>query len=162
MKPIVSICTAWQENVELIDDYEAVARWADEVVVVDNASSHDAALEIRAMVERLGGVYLRNEVSGWFGPAMNHAIRALTGDIVVALNNDVAAASDRKANWVERVREEVRDGSLYGPMVCQRSDCGMCFQYVVSWCCAATHRTWDRLGGFDDAPTRFQCGWTPT
>ena len=148
----VSVCTPWLGHPELIPDYEEAVRNADEVVIVDNGSEPEDSAEIVAMLTRLGYPerhrYLRWRENGWFSGPMNEAIRAATGDVIVALNNDVRNSMPG-ARWIAAARNEVRGKGLYGPSSARKVIDGVTLPYVEGWCVAANRPTWDRLGGFD-------------
>lgn len=166
--PRISVCTAWLDHPELIPDYEEVVKGADEVVIVDNGSDELVSAELVAMLTRLGYPekhrYLRQKENGWFSGPMNEGIAAATGDIILALNNDVRLSADPK--WLNTVRREVQGTpGLFGPAASRRTVPGrvpslhgptnepferpLTLPYVEGWCIAATRETWDRLGGFD-------------
>jgi GT2 family glycosyltransferase len=66
-------------------------------------------------------------------------------DIVVFLNNDVQA----DPAWLDRVREDVQDGAIYGPSIGTQTLNGVPIPYVEGWCVAATRETWEKVGGWD-------------
>jgi GT2 family glycosyltransferase len=72
-------------------------RRADEVIVVDNASSDDSAAVARSHPPRPRVVV--NERNLGFAGGMNVGARMATGDILVLLSPDVTLAPD----WIERV-----------------------------------------------------------
>lgn len=147
----VSVVTPWLDHPELIPDYEETVRSADEVVIVDNGSEPEESAAIVRMLQRLGYPakhrYLHLHENAWFSGPVNRGIGATSGDIVIALNNDVRAPAD----WIEAVRREVAGPGIYGPSASRRSVDGVVIPYVEGWCVAATRETWDRLGGFDAA-----------
>lgn len=150
--PTISVVTPWLDHAELIADYEAAVSLADEVVIMDNGSQEDTAAELVAMLSRMAHGYpdkhryLRWRTNGWFSAPMNEGIRAATGDIIVALNNDIRA----KPGWIAAVRSEVTDDGLYGPSSSRRVIDNVSIPYVEGWCIAAKRETWERLGGFDE------------
>lgn len=142
----ISIITPWLDHPEFIADYESSTRAPDvEVIVVDNASNSDNAKALAEMVGRLGGKYVRNEENRWFAPANNQGLAVSTGEIVVFLNNDISAPPI----WLERVRQEVQAGALYGPECVMIEVEGKTVDYLSGWCVAASRETWEMLGGWD-------------
>lgn len=142
----ISIITPWLDHPEFIADYESSTRAPDvEVIVVDNALNAENAKALADMVGRLGGKYLRNEENRWFAPANNQGLAASTGEIIVFLNNDISAPP----TWLERVRQEVQVGRLYGPECVKLEVEGKTVHYLSGWCVAASRQTWDLLGGWD-------------
>lgn len=142
----ISIVTPWQNHPELIPEYERAVRAADQVVIYDNASELETALQLQDMCERLGGEYVRSETNRMFAPANNEAYGYTTGDIVLFLNNDIRATGD----WLHCVRYEVTDRVLIGANLTQtRFTNGRDVSYIEGWCIAATRATWDLLGCWD-------------
>src|SRR5579884_429128 len=128
MAPRISIVTPWLDHVHFIADYEAAVRGPGvEVIVVDNGSATDNAAALRAMIDRLGGKYIRNEVNLWFSAANNQGLTQASGDIVVFLNNDIAA--DPGSEWLKQVAADVADGALYGPTLLSDSVDGQKLEY---------------------------------
>lgn len=139
----LSIVTPWHNCPELIGQYVAATRGADQVVIVDNASDPKTA----AMLAALGTTYIRNDQNVWFSAACNQGYAASTGDVVLFLNNDVMAAP----GWLERVKADIVDGGLYGAACETRTVSGQPMTYLDGWCVAARRETWDALGGWDAA-----------
>jgi tetratricopeptide (TPR) repeat protein len=142
----VSIVTPWHNHPELIPDYERAVRGAH-VVIVDNGSDPGAAAELRAMVERLSGVYLRNEHNAGFAAANNQGFSLAEGKIVVFLNNDVAGGPA----FLQAVRRDVQPGELVGPQIGSQTVWGLSVPYVVGWCVAARREVFQQLEGWDAA-----------
>src|SRR3954467_14259587 len=114
MQPDISIITPWLDHPEFIADYEkAVAAPGVQVIAVDNGSSTENAAAIRAMIQRLGGFYIRNEQNLWFAAANNQGLSVATGNIVLFLNNDIAA----EPGWLDDVRRDVAPNGLFAPDV---------------------------------------------
>ncbi len=142
----ISIVTPWYNHPELIPEYERAVRAADQVVIYDNGSELETALQLQDMVERLGGDYIRSETNRMFAPANNEAYEHTTGDIVLFLNNDVRASGD----WLHCVRYEVTDRILIGAKLASTHfSNGREVNYIEGWCVAATRQTWDMLGCWD-------------
>lgn len=142
----ISIITPWLDHPEFIADYESATRAQDvEVIVVDNASNPTNGKALHDMVGRLGGKYIRNEENHWFAPANNQGLAISTGQIVVFLNNDISGPP----SWLERVRQEVQPGGLYGPELPALEVEGKTVAYLSGWCIAAHRQTWETLGGWD-------------
>jgi GT2 family glycosyltransferase len=140
----ITVITPWRDHAELIPDYETAVRGA-QVITVDNASGPEAATQIRAMTERLNGVYLRNEVNAGFAGANNQGLAHSTGEIVLFLNNDIVAGPD----FLDAVRRDTAEGALVGPAVSRQ--CVYCLNlvYLEGWCIAGRRSTWHRLRGWD-------------
>lgn len=137
----ISIVTPWLNASELIPVYEATTRGA-QIIIVDNGSDPHHAEHIKALCERAGGVYLRNDTNTGFSHANNQGLAVASGEIVVFLNNDVSARSA----WLERVEEDVQPGALYGPSLLEKHG----YRYIEGWCIAARRAVWDALGGWDE------------
>ena len=144
--PGVSIVTPWRDHPELIADYERAVQGA-QVIIVDNGSQPEAAAELLAMVERLGGVYLRNEHNAGFAAANNQGFAHAEGDIVVFLNNDIAAPPE----FLEAVRRDVQAGELVGAQMGCHMLWGLNVPYIIGWCGAARREVFQQLGGWDAA-----------
>ena len=142
----ISIITPWLDHPEFIEDYEkAVADPAVEVIAVDNGSGTEAAAAIAAMVQRLGGKYIRNEENHWFAAANNQGLAVARGPIVLFMNNDIAAQS----GWLEQVRKDVQPGGLFGPTVQRTKIEQLNVEYLEGWCLAGRLDVWLRLGGWN-------------
>jgi GT2 family glycosyltransferase len=141
----VSILTAWYEHPELIADYEKTVQDADEVIIVDNASSLPVAAQLQAMCERLGAKYVRAESNLGYAKAINLVLPDAIGDIIVCLNNDVRGASD----FVERVRQDVEPNTFCGVHLTYHFVDGAAIPYIDGWCTAAYREVWERVGGYD-------------
>ncbi len=137
----ISIVTPWAgSTASLLADYDRATVGA-ELVLVDNAS--DA--ETRAALETLPGdrgVLLRNETNLGFAGGNNQGYAKATGDIIIFLNSDIAAAD---GTWLKQVADDVKDGALYGPSLQYQLVAGRHLPYLEGWCVAATRKTWDRL-----------------
>jgi GT2 family glycosyltransferase len=141
----LSIVTPWHGCPELIGQYEAAVKGADQVVIVDNASPEPAAGALLALSHRIGARLIRNDKNVWFSAACNQGYAASTGDVVLFLNNDVMAAP----GWLDKVRADIRDGGLYATGADVRTVAGQPMTYLDGWCVAAKRETWDALGGWD-------------
>src|SRR6185312_14484455 len=112
MNPTVSIITPWLDHPEFIADYErAVHAPGVEVIIVDNGSAAANARLLADMVQRLGGKYIRNDQNRWFAAANNQGLAVATGQVIVFLNNDIAA----DPTWTDAVRRDLQPAGLYGP-----------------------------------------------
>ena len=146
MQPDISIITPWLDHPEFIADYEkAVADPAVEVIAVDNGSASGAAEQISAMVQRLGGKYIRNEENHWFAAANNQGLAVARGAIVLFMNNDIAA----KPGWLDQVRKDVQPAALSGPTASRTTIDRLVVEYLEGWCIAARRDVWMRLGGWN-------------
>lgn len=141
----ISIITPWLDASELRAVYERTCK-GSQVVIIDNGSQPHHANAIKAMVNRMGGHYIRNEKNNRFAKANNQGLMWATGDIILFLNNDV----EGRDNWLEQVANDVKPGALYGPAKGSKVIAGRNVPYIEGFCIAATRETWDRLGGWDE------------
>ncbi len=143
----VSILTAWYEHPELIADYEKTVGGADEVIIVDNASSLPVALQLQAMCQRLGSgaKYVRSDSNQGYAKAINSVLPLACGDIIVCLNNDVRGASD----FITRIRQDVPENAFCGVHTSFHFVDGAQIPYIDGWCTAAYREVWERVGGYD-------------
>jgi GT2 family glycosyltransferase len=142
----ITIITPWKDHPELIPDYERSVSGAF-VIVIDNASLSENALQIKAMVERLQGIYLRNESNEGFAAANNLGLAYAGEELVMFLNNDIAAP----AGLFNGIDRDVPEGVLAGPSLQRQLVYGLWLPYLEGWCIAGRRRVWDRLGGWDAA-----------
>jgi len=141
---MISIVTPWLDHPELIADYEAAVQGA-QVVIVDNGSQEETTRLLFAMVARVGGFYVRNEVNLWFAAANNQGLKYATGEIVMFLNNDIRAGF----GWLRDVQLHVQPGALYGPSAGSRLVGNARLPYIEGWCIAARQEVWQALNGWD-------------
>ncbi len=141
---LVSIITPWQNHPELIPDYENAVRGA-QVIIIDNASTPDATAALRAMTERLHGLYLRNEINAGFSGANNQGLARATGEIILFLNNDIAAGP----TFLDDVRRDTVEGCLFGPLLMTQVVYGVTLPYLEGWCLAGRRSAWQKVGGWD-------------
>lgn len=144
----IFILTPWYGTAShFVDGYVKATASPNVAAIAWNNGVDDATLAALSAVQ---GLHIdgsgRNE--GFAGG--NAAAFALLPDevhddaIVLFLNNDITAPS---AEWLERVRADVRHDGLYGPSLQQQLILGRWMPYLEGWCIAATMRTWRRLGG---------------
>jgi hypothetical protein len=135
----VGVVTPWIDHPELLPAYKQATERADMVIVVDNGGAPES------WGPDVGIIY----DGGPFGFAESNNLGALyvdgDMDIVVFLNNDVQA----DPAWLDRVREDVQDGAIYGPSIGTQTLNGVPIPYVEGWCVAATRETWEKVGGWD-------------
>jgi len=141
----LSIVTLWHNHPEYIAAYEAAVRGADEVIIIDNASDEDISAQIFAMVERLRGVYHKNTSNIGFAAGSNQGLKLANGDIVLLLNNDIAAT---KPGWLDMVRG-VRTGAITGQIQGMKSVDNELLPYIEGWAVAARREIWQVLDGLD-------------
>lgn len=141
----VSIVTPWHNHPELITGYAAAVEYADQVIVVDNASESQCAAELYKTAVTNDWTLIANAENRWFTGANNQGLEVATGDIVVFLNDDVEAPP----TWIDAVRAEVPPNALVGPSVLGAQVDGVVCPYVEGWCIAARRETWAMLGGWD-------------
>lgn len=143
----ISIITPWKNGATtLLPDYAKAIPTDIQIVIVDNASDPADAEALLAFIGERGGVYIRNDENRGFAAANNQGYAQTTGDIVIFLNSDIAA----DPIWVQSVTHDVADGALYGPSLAQQMLFGEVWPYVEGWCIAATRKTWDRVGVWND------------
>ena len=138
----VAVVTPWLAHPELLPAYAAAVERADHVTIINNGPSDMDA----DFLHPGWTVSKANEPTG-FAASNNMGLELLPDDIdvVVFLNNDVHG----DPAWIDRVREDVKDGALYGPSVGTQTLRGVPIPYVEGWCVAATRDTWETLGGWD-------------
>jgi len=93
---------------ECLDALSAQSRPADEIVVVDNAST-DGSPE-RASTKFHNLAVLQNEHNLGFGPAVNQGVGASCGDWIALLNNDAVVDRD----WLEALTRAARTAPNIG------------------------------------------------
>jgi GT2 family glycosyltransferase len=142
--PTVSVITPWIDHPELIPDYEQAVRGA-QVITIDNGSGPQAADQIRAMTERLQGIYLRNEVNAGFAGGNNQGLAHATGDVVLFLNNDIAA----DPGFLDAVVHDTSEGELVGPALSRQCVYSLPLHYLEGWCIAGRRSAWQKVGGWD-------------
>jgi len=140
----VSVITPWQNHPELIPDYENAVRGA-EVIVIDNASDPDAAAAIRAMTERLKGKYLRNEKNASFSAANNQGLAQASREVILFLNNDIAAGP----SFLADVARDTAENCLVGTLLKTQVVYGVTLPYLEGWCLSGRRAVWQKLGGWD-------------
>ena len=79
---MISIITPWHNASELCKDYERSHKGA-QIITVDNASEPQHAQAIKAMTERMGGLYIRNETNMLFAPANNQGYKYAVGELLM-------------------------------------------------------------------------------
>ncbi len=105
----VAVVTPWYRHLELQADYDRALElgpWPDELLIVDNGSS--PPLEFAA---------IRNDDNLGFCKASNQGLEAASSDVVVFLNNDIAATEH---GWLEVLHDAVAPSVLVGARI--RSD----------------------------------------
>jgi len=140
----VSIITPWLNNPQLIQTYEPSVQGA-QVIIVDNGSREQWAGEIRKMVDRLNGKYIRNEDNRLFAPANNQGLEVADGEIVLFLNNDIKAY-----NLVKDVQIDITPKIIGGPSKMKRMVAGVNIPYIEGFCIAAYKSVWEDLGGWNE------------
>jgi GT2 family glycosyltransferase len=139
----VSIITPWHNCPELIPAYESAVQGA-EVIVIDNASDKDTAIALREMVDRLHGVYIRNDKNKGYAEANNQGLMQAHGEIVVFLNSDIIA----ERGWLDALAKLER-GSLYAPHMGMRYVGGYGLHYLEGWCLIGYTDEVRKLGGWN-------------
>jgi GT2 family glycosyltransferase len=137
----VAVVTPWHNHLELQPDYDRAIGLGpppDELVVVDNGS--DPPLDFAT---------IRNEDNLGFCQASNQGLDHATSDVVVFLNNDIAATEQ---GWLDTIRDMVEPSVLVGARI--RTDLhttvdGAVYPYIDGWCLAGMRDDLHDLGGFD-------------
>lgn len=93
---------------------------ADELIVVDNASTDETTAYLRSITDRRVRVVLNTENKG-YSIAMNQGLRLAHGEHVVLLNPDTAVPP----SWLERMRAHFRDPRVaaVGPITDRAGGC---------------------------------------
>lgn len=141
----VTIITPWINHPELIATYEPSVKGAN-VIIVDNGSEAECSEQVRQMVERLGGKYIRNDSNLGFSAANNQGLAAAGAGTIVFMNNDIKAP----ACWLEMVEKDMEAGALCGPSLRVREIDGIGVGYLEGYCLAAYREVWDALQGWDE------------
>lgn len=144
----ITIITPWLNHSDYIEDYEHAVQFADEVIIIDNGSDEKHAKNIFALVERLNGIYYRSDENLGFSKANNIGLDRATGDIIIFLNNDIAA---NNPEWLMRVRKQIKPLTLYGTSLKAQKLNDEFVEYLEGWCLAATRQTWHLIGGWDES-----------
>lgn len=135
---MISIVTPWLEYPEFADAYQAAVQGADEVAIVNTGCS----LDVLKRLDQFASGFVDYPHAGHnYGHWCNAGYAAATGDSVIFLNNDIRADGD----WLARVRDDVKDGILYGPELAAQIVDGLQIPFLSGWCIAATRATWDKL-----------------
>lgn len=125
----------------LVADYFAAVQGCHEVIIVDNACDAATASALQEACGQLSGTYIRNDTNIGFAAANNQGYAAATGDAVMFLNSDIAAAP----GWLGVVQHDVRNGALYGPSLGYQLVYGHWWPYLEGWCLVAMRETWEKL-----------------
>ena len=145
---------------QVLMDLSINAKSAHEIVVVENGSDDPACKEVidtwlhaRNMSVPIIVKYLPENVG--FSKAMNKGIFKATGDVVVALSNDVRINHPDFIEEIERNFDH-NHNLLYGGTVYTQNTGWNTFgsltvPYVEGYCVVASSQMWALLGGFDDA-----------
>ncbi len=141
---LLSIITPWRNHAELIPDYENAVSGA-QVIIIDNASAPDAAAALRALTDRLHGLYIRNEINAGFSGANNQGLARATGEIVLFLNNDIAAGP----SFLDDVCRDTVEDCLVGPLLKTQVVYGVTLPYLEGWCLSGRRSAWQKVGGWD-------------
>jgi hypothetical protein len=141
----VSVITPWKDHPELIPNYERAVAGA-EVIIIDNASSLENAQQLRDMVGRLGGIYIRNEQNMPFSHANEQGRAHATHEIMLFINNDIVP--NAPGVMVMLAASQIDDDVLYGVNLAFQQVAGSMMPYIDGWCIWATRKTWDKLGGW--------------
>ncbi len=136
------VVTPWLEHLEFFADYQHALNTGpmpDELLIVDNGS--DPALEFAD---------IRLPENQGFSHPCNLGLRAASSDVVVFLNNDIAASDQ---GWLARLVDAVEPGVLVGPRLRQDEHAqvdGQRIPYLDGWCLAGMREDLLELGGFDE------------
>lgn len=139
---MISVVTAWLNSPELVPAYERAVKGA-QVIIIDNGSDAATTDALRGMVDRLDGIFIRNENNTGFAAANNQGMAAATGDIIVFLNNDIEAFGD----W-QGIVEQLKPGGLYSPSMLMQYVNGVPVMYLEGWCLIGHRADFERIGGW--------------
>ena len=153
----IGICSLWWNHQELLPEFVRMMRvggW-DKLILVDNASTSDAAFAYRNAVAELGPKAScrrmdRNSVlHGW-----NAGMAALGTDIVIQMANDLVMTDE---HWLEWAVEGMERGIMQGPQCWFRGAL-----YVDGSMCVAMREDWELLGGLDAEHYAHPGYWSDT
>lgn len=136
--PTISIIVPFAgSTADLIPDLKAATEGC-ELIIIDNASDEGT----REALKGIGAeVYIRNDQNLGFAAGNNQGYARATGDIIMFLNSDVAAAP----GWLRAVLADVKEGALYGPSLQAQLVAGRHLPYLEGWCVVATRETWHAI-----------------
>lgn len=138
----VAVVTPWFEHLELAPDYFRALDMGpppDETIIIDNGSQ--PPLDFAAV---------RLDRNTGFSHASNVGLEHATADVVVFLNNDIAAA---RPGWLDDLAAAVEPGVLAGARLRYDDHCrvdGKRFPYLDGWCLAGMRDDLTDLGGFSE------------
>jgi GT2 family glycosyltransferase len=147
----VTVVTPWRESVHLFDEWFECVQYADELIIIDNASRpglRDHLCEQFSHAPHCNGqtrVLIHNDTNEWYAGACNQGIKESTSDIVICTNNDIAGDPD----WIHQARLDVTPHTLMGPELITRTELKQKIPYIEGWCVAATRASWAELGGWN-------------
>jgi GT2 family glycosyltransferase len=98
-----------------LEGLRAQTRRADEIIVVDNASTDDSLALLAARYPEVRAVPYQKNLG--FAGGMNAGIAASRGEVVVALNNDAIPRPDWLATLIAPLEADVRLGATMSTMV---------------------------------------------
>lgn len=162
---VVLTYNGWGYTHKLLTDIQNRCQQAYEVIVVDNGSQDPAVvqgLEFWTSISKIPMkvIQLRHNL-GFIG-GMNSGIRKATGDIIVALSNDVSIISD---GFIKEIHQEFeKDKSIVAGPTLYTIDTGWnkfgneIIPYVEGWCVACHKDMWNSAGMFDEryAPSDYE------
>lgn len=143
----LSIVTCWRDAPELIGAYRAAVVGA-QVIIVDHLSAPENAAQLQEMAASLSGVYVRDAGEWNFSRLNNRGLALTTGEVVLFLNNDIAAPP----GWLAQVeRDCLNTPGLCGPSRMMRQNGSRQLVYLEGWCIGAQRGIWLALGGWDES-----------
>lgn len=140
----LSIITPWRDHPELISDYERSVAGV-QIIIVDNGSAPENAARLQQLVERLDGVYLRNDTDRGFAAANNQGLEHARGEVILFLNDDILAGP----GFLDSVYRDVQENEFVGPSLQRVLVYGLWLPYLEGWCLAGRRSAWTRIGGWD-------------
>lgn len=144
----ISIVTPWKNCTDRLAGYASATSSADQVIIIDDGSSACESQALREFANSRRNVqYIRIATSVGFAIANNVGLEAAKNDIVMYLNSDVFAYPE----WLRAVVGDVREGSLAGPSMLDRSIGGFNTPYLEGWCIAGITHELRRIGGWSEA-----------
>jgi GT2 family glycosyltransferase len=137
---MISIITPVLDQPQFIADYARAVAGADEVIIVDTGCTPENRGRWASIQKLIFYPHAGHNYGHWCNAGYTYS----EGDIVVFLNNDIAATGD----WLEQVRD-IEHGAIYGPELQAQIIDGVTVPFLSGWCIAATRATWERMKPYE-------------